>query len=126
MSKPSPSLGAIGQIAVNVRDLERAVGFYRDTLGLPFLMEAPGMAFFDCGGTRLMLGLPESDEYDHPASILYFRIADIETAHRELAGRGVEFRREPFLVARMPDHELWMAFFRDSEGNTMALMEEKR
>jgi methylmalonyl-CoA/ethylmalonyl-CoA epimerase len=123
---PSPALGSIGQIAVNVQDLERAVGFYRDRLGLPFLMEVPGMAFFDCGGTRLMLGLPESEEYDHAASILYFRVDDIGATHAALTERGVDFRREPHLIAKMPDHDLWMAFFYDSEGNTMALMSEVR
>jgi predicted enzyme related to lactoylglutathione lyase len=118
--------GSIGQIAVNAHDLDRAVAFYRDALGLPLLMEVPGMAFFDCAGTRLMLGIPESDEYDHPSSILYFRCDDIAATHEALAGRGVVFRREPGLVAKMPDHELWLAFFLDSEGNTMALMSEVR
>jgi len=125
-TQPSPNLGPIGQIAVNVRSLERAVSFYRDQLGLPLLMEVPGMAFFDCAGIRLMLGLPESEEYDHPASILYFRVDDIEATHEAMSGRGVAFRGRPHRIAKMPDHELWMAFFDDTEGNTMALMSEVR
>lgn len=118
-------LTRIGQIAVNAHDLDRAVAFYRDTLGMKLLFEAPPkMAFFDCGGIRLMIGVPEAAEFDHPSSILYYKADDIQGTHRTLRERGVEFRNEPHLVARMPDHELWMAFFRDSEGNLMALMSE--
>ena len=117
---------AIGQIAVNVRDLERAVAFYRDALGLPLLFQVPGLAFFDCGGVRLMLSRPETPEFDHASSVLYFRVADIEAAHGELAGRGVAFRDAPHKIADMPDHELWMTFFDDTEGNLHALMAEKR
>ena len=117
---------AIGQIAVNVHDVERAVAFYRDALGLPFLFQVPGLAFFDCGGVRLMLSRPETPEFDHASSVLYFRVADIEAAHRELAGRGIAFRDAPHKIADMPDHELWMTFFNDTEGNLHALMAEKR
>lgn len=121
------SLNRIGQIAVNAHDLDRAVAFYRDTLGMKLLFEAPPkMAFFDCGGIRLMIGVPEAAEFDHPSSILYYKVDDIQATWRTLRERGVEFREEPNLVARMPDHELWMAFFRDSEGNVMALMSEER
>jgi methylmalonyl-CoA/ethylmalonyl-CoA epimerase len=103
------------------------VRYYREALRLPLLFEAPPkMAFFDCDGVRLMLSLPETAEYDHPGSILYFRVPDIETAHRDMAARGVQFAGPPHLVARMPDHELWMAFFTDTEGNTLALMSERR
>jgi methylmalonyl-CoA/ethylmalonyl-CoA epimerase len=114
----------IGQIAVVVRDLERAVAFYRDTLGLRLLFQAPGLAFFDCGGVRLMLGPAESPDFDHPASIIYYLVSDIAATHEALVRRGVPFRAAPHLVARMPDHELWLAFFTDSEGNTLALMGE--
>jgi methylmalonyl-CoA/ethylmalonyl-CoA epimerase len=117
-------LTGIGQVAVNARDLERATAFYRDVLEVPFLFAIPNAAFFDCGGIRLMLGLPERPELDHPASILYYRVTDIGAAHRALTGRGVRFEDEPHLIARMPDHELWMAFFRDSEENLLALMAE--
>lgn len=117
-------LTGIGQIAVNVRDVEGAVAFYRDALGLRFLFEVPGLAFFDCGGVRLMLSRPESGEFDHPSSVLYFRVADIRAAHGALAARGVAFRDGPHKIADMPDHELWMAFFEDGQSNVMALMAE--
>jgi len=119
-------LSQIGQIAINVQDVERATAFYRDTLGMRFLFAFPGLAFFDCGGVRLMLSRAEDPKLDHPASILYYRVADIEAAHQALAARGVRFEREPHLVARMPDHELWLAEFNDSEDNVLALMAEKR
>lgn len=119
-------LSRIGQIVINVHDLARATAFYRDTLGMRFLFEVPKMAFFDCGGVRLMLGLPERPEFDHPASILYYKVDDIHTAHQVLKERNVAFESAPHLIARMPDHELWMAFCRDSEGNTLALMSEVR
>jgi methylmalonyl-CoA/ethylmalonyl-CoA epimerase len=120
-------LSTIGQIAMNVRDLTRAVEFYRDRLGMRFLFQAPpSLAFFDCGGVRLMLGLPEGKEFDHPGSVLYFKVDDIDRAYADLKSRGVTFRGEPHLIAKLPDHELWMAFFDDSEGNVLALMHEKR
>ncbi len=116
-------LSRIGQIAVNAHDLDRAVAFYRDQLGMKYLFSAPPkMAFFDCDGVRLLLGEPEEPEFDHPSSILYFSVADIDAAHAALAARGVEFRTTPHLVYRASDHELWLAFFHDSEGNTLALM----
>ena len=126
---PTPALGlsAIGQIAMNATDIPRAVAFYRDTLGMRLLFEAPPkMAFFDCAGVRLMLSLPETPEYDHPGSVLYFRVDDIDQAYAQLKERGVTFQDKPHLIARMPDHELWMTFFKDSEGNTLALMAEKK
>ena len=122
-----PGLAAIGQIAVNAHDIPRAVRFYRDTLGMRLLFEAPPkMAFFDASGVRLMLSLPETGEFDHPGSVLYFRVDDIDASHAALSERGVNFVDKPHLIARMPDHELWMTFFKDSEGNTLALMAEKR
>ena len=120
------SLSTIGQISMNARDVARATDFYRDALGLKFLFTAGTMSFFDCGGTRLMLGLPSGAEYDHPGSILYFKVDDIAAAHEALAARGVTFKAVPHLVARMPDHELWLAFFGDTEGTTLALMAEVR
>lgn len=120
-------LSAIGQIAVNAHDIPRAVRFYRDALGMRLLFEVPPkMAFFDCAGVRLMLSLPETPEYDHAGSVLYFRVDDIVAAHAAMKERGVTFAGEPHFIAKMPDHELWMAFFKDSEGNTLALMAEKR
>ncbi|MGE3888591.1 MAG: VOC family protein [Vicinamibacterales bacterium] len=120
------TLSTIGQISMNARDIARATAFYRDVLGLKSLFSAGTMSFFDCGGTRLMLGLPSGPEYDHPGSILYFKVDDIAAVHETLAGRGVNFKSAPHLVARLPDHELWMAFFGDTEGNTLALMAEVR
>lgn len=118
------SLSRVGQIHVNAHDLDRAAAFYRDALGLRELFRVPRMAFFDCGGVRLMLGLPEKPEFDHPSSVLYFDVADIEGAHRALAGRGVRFETAPHFVAPLGAKDLWMAFFRDSEGNLMALQSE--
>jgi predicted enzyme related to lactoylglutathione lyase len=126
MMRPEVELTEIGQIAINVRDLERAVTFYRDTLGMRFLFQAPGgLAFFDASGIRLMLGVPERPEFDHPASVLYYRVPDITAMYTALQGRGVAFLDEPHLIAKMPTHELWMTFFRDSEDNVLALMEER-
>ena len=127
MSKPDPSaVSGIGQIAVNTYDLARAVRFYRDTLGLPFLFEAPKLAFFNAGGVRLMLSPPEGAEHDHPASVIYYRVSDIQAAAARLKQKGAECVSEPHFIARLPDHDLWMAFFKDSEGNTLALMSELR
>jgi len=117
----------VGQIAINAHDVDRAAAFYQDALGLKLLFKAPpGLAFFDCGGVRLMLTRPEKPEFDHPGSILYFAVSDIQSAHAAMKAKGVQFQDEPHLVARMPDHELWMVFFRDSEGNLMGLMSEVR
>ena len=109
---------------VKVGDWERSNAFYRDVLRLPLLFTAPPLAFFDCDGVRLMLAVPGAAEYDHPGSILYFRVPDIHAGHAALKARGVLFKQEPHLVARLPDHDLWLAFFQDSEGNTLAIMGE--
>ena len=118
------ALSSIGQIAVNVHDVRKATAFYRDTLGMKFLFDAGHMAFFDCGGVRLMLSLPEKPEFDHPSSIIYYRVANIKQACEVLASRGVRFEEEPILVARLQDHDLWMASFRDVDENLLALMSE--
>ena len=116
----------IGQIAMIAHDVDRATTFYSEALGLKLLFRAGALSFFDCGGIRLMLSKPEKPEFDHPGSVLYFKVADIDAAHRDLTRRGVEFIDAPHLIARMPDHELWMTFFRDTEGNTLARLTEKR
>jgi methylmalonyl-CoA/ethylmalonyl-CoA epimerase len=118
-------LSAIGQIGTTVRDAEKAAAFYRDVLGIKLLFQMPGMAFLDCGGVRLMLSVSEKPAETY-SSVLYFRVPDIGAAWATLRERGVETEREPHLVARMPDHELWMAFFRDPDGNLLALMSEVR
>jgi predicted enzyme related to lactoylglutathione lyase len=121
----SPGIERIIQISINVHDVPRAVRFYRDTLELRLLFEAPPrMAFFDCGGVRLMLSLPERPEFDHPGSILYLKVPDIQAAHGTLKERGVVFEAEPHPVARLETHELWLSEFRDTEGNLLALMSE--
>jgi methylmalonyl-CoA/ethylmalonyl-CoA epimerase len=123
----SASLGSIGQFAYTVSNVPRAVAFYKDALGLKLLFEAPpGLAFFDCGGIRLMLSQPEGDFKPGGSSVMYFRISDIEGTQKTLQLRGVSFVDDPHLIARMPDHELWMCFFKDPDGHMMALMEEKR
>jgi methylmalonyl-CoA/ethylmalonyl-CoA epimerase len=115
-------LDKIGQIAVNVRDIDRATAFYKDKLGMKLLFSAPpGMAFFEAGGTWLMLSIPSAPEFDHVSSILYFDVPDIKAAHQAMKARGVEFRSEPHLLTKMQNRELWLADFRDSEGNTHAL-----
>lgn len=126
MSGPTPSLGitSIGQIAIIVHDLERAMAFYRDTLGLPLLFKAGNLAFLDCGGLRLMLGPAETPELDHLSSILYFKVRDINAAHRRLMELGVKIEAPPRLIAPMPTYDLWMMGFRDTEGNIMELMSE--
>ena len=118
-------LGTIGQIHVSVTDVDRSVAFYRDVLGIPFLFRVPGqpMAFFDCGGVRLYLGVPESEEF-RSRGVLYFTVEDIGEAHRVLAERGVPFRDGPHVVHRTEDAELHMAFFADPDGNNLALMSE--
>jgi predicted enzyme related to lactoylglutathione lyase len=120
-----PTLSQIAQIFVNVKDLDRAIAFYRDMLGMRFLFTAPpGMAFFDCGGIRIMLGRADRPEIDHPASIIYYKVDDIEKVYEIFNGRGVEFMVKPHLVAPMPTYDLWLADFKDSEGNILALMSE--
>lgn len=116
-------LSAIGQIAVNAQDLDRAIAFYRDNLGMKHLFTVPPkMAFFDCDGIRLMLALPEKPEFDHPSSIIYFNVDNIQQAHQTLAERGVQFEEPPAFVANMGSYDLWMAAFRDSENNLLAMM----
>ena len=114
----------IGQIAIRARDLPAAVAFYRDLLGLEYLFEAGTLAFFMCGDVRLMLAVPENEAVDHESSTVYFRVPDLQAAYTELTERGVSFVDEPHLIAKMPDHELWMVFFRDPDGNLMGLMSE--
>ena len=120
------TLGPLHQIAQPVHDIERATAFYRDVLGLPLLFTAPpGLAFFDCAGVRLMLS-PPSPGFDHPGSTLYFAVADIGGAAAALAQRGVTFTTSPTKIATLPDREVWLAGFADSEGNPLALMSEPR
>ena len=112
----------IGQISINVHDLDRAVTFYKEKLGLKHLFTVPKLSFFDAGGIRLMLGLPERPEFDHPSSVLYFSVVDIQAVFTKLSECGVRFEGPPHLIAKMDTYDLWMAFFRDSENNLLSLM----
>jgi catechol 2,3-dioxygenase-like lactoylglutathione lyase family enzyme len=126
-TNPDFALGEIGQIALTVNDLEKAITFYRDALGLKYLFSAPpALAFFAAGTVRLMLSLPEKPDSERFGCALYFKVGNIQATRDGLAARGVTFEVEPHLVAKMPDHELWMAFFRDPDRNLLALMCEKR
>ncbi len=117
-------LGQIGQIAVPVSDVERAIAFYRDVLGMRFLFQAPpGLGFFDCGGVRLMLDGPAEAQAGQ-SSVIYYKVDDLDAAFERLSDRGVVFEAKPHLIAKLPDHELWMAFFRDPDSNLLALMSE--
>jgi len=118
------SVKSIGQIAVNVKDVARAVTFYRDVVGLPLLFETNGLAFFQCGETRLLLSLPEKPEFDHPSSVFYFKVDHLENTVATMKEAGAEFIDEPHMVGTMGDTEIWMAFFKDTEGNTHAVMSE--
>jgi predicted enzyme related to lactoylglutathione lyase len=116
-------LSTIEQIAVNAHDIERATVFYRDKLGMKHLFSVPpNLAFFDCDGIRLMLSLPAKPEFDHPSTIIYFKVADLQLAHTTLSERGVQFEEGPTFVADMGTYDLWLASFRDSENNILALM----
>jgi methylmalonyl-CoA/ethylmalonyl-CoA epimerase len=120
-------LEEIGQVAVPVSDIDRAIAFYRDILGMRFLFKAPpGLGFFDCHGVRLLLDAAATTKDRKHSSIIYYKVSDLQSAYQTLLARGVEFEQKPELTARMPDHELWMAFFRDPDSNLLALMSEIR
>ena len=114
----------IGQIAVNVKDVGRAVKFYRDVVGLPLLFESNGLAFMQCGETRLLLSLPEREEFNHPCSVMYFKVDDLYETVKTMKELGAHFIDEPHMVGKMGNVEIWMTFFNDTEGNTQAIMSE--
>jgi len=116
-------LSAIAQVALTVHDIPRAAAFYRDTLGIPQLLETPEMVFFQAGDIRLMLGIPERAHAPH-SSIVYFKVDDISSAYRALRERGVDFTHEPRIVHRGQKTDVWIAFFHDPDGNALALMSE--
>jgi methylmalonyl-CoA/ethylmalonyl-CoA epimerase len=123
VSSPNFGLSTIEQIAVTAHDIERATAFYRDKLGMKHLFSVPpNLAFFDCDGLRLMLSLPAKPEFDHPSSIIYFKVDDIKSACATLSQRGVQIEEQPIFVADMGTYDLWLASFRDSENNLLALM----
>lgn len=127
MTTPSGTeITGVRQIALTVSDVARAIAFYRDAVGLPFLFAAgPNLAFLDIGGVRLMLAGPEGGFTPGTSSMIYFKVGDITAAQAAMAARGVSFPSEPHLVAPMPDHDLWLSAFRDPDGNHLALMCEK-
>lgn len=117
-------LSRIGQIAINVRDVKRAIAFYRDVLGMEFLFEVPQMGFFNCDGIRLMLAEAESQQPHHPASIIYYGVSNIQEVYTSLTQAGVTFTSAPRRIATVDDHDLWMAFFKDMDDNVLGLMSE--
>jgi predicted enzyme related to lactoylglutathione lyase len=127
MSFPNHAPGGLMQVAITTRNVPALAAYYREVVGLKHLFDAgPTLSFFDLGGVRLMISVPSSPELDHPASVFYYRVADIAAAHAALKARGAREERPPALTARLPDHELWTSFFRDPDGNLFALMCEKR
>lgn len=119
-------LGKIQQIALVQHDVDRAVPFYRDGLGLPLQFAMAGMAFFDAGGVRLMLTKPSSPEVDHKNSILYFDVSSIDDAYASLQSRGVVFDDKPHVVGRTEAFEIWVSFCKDPEGNLIAISESRK
>ncbi|WP_082232161.1 VOC family protein [Halobacillus massiliensis] len=114
----------ISQIGINVRDIDRAIEFYKSNLGLELQFHTENMAFLECGEIRLLLSLPEKEEFDHKSSVLYFHVDDIKEAYQNMVENGVSFRGEPHAVAKMETTETWLVFFNDTEGNTHALTSE--
>ena len=122
-----PVVGAIGQVAITVSNVEKALAFYREILGLGFLFSAgPNLAFLTDGSLRIMLTTPQGAGAVGANSILYFKVADIEATHAALVARGAASEWPPQQAAQMPDHALWIGFLRDPDGNLVGLMEEKR
>ena len=122
----SAQLSGILQIAIPVQDVARATAFYRDVLGLKFLMGGPNMAFFDCGGVRLYLAGGEDAGHGGGGPFVYFRTADMVAQCSALKERNASIHKEPHIIARMPDHDLWLMWVRDSEGNLLGIMEERK
>jgi methylmalonyl-CoA/ethylmalonyl-CoA epimerase len=121
------ALGRIGQIALNVRDMERAIAFYRDVVGLTFLFQAPNVAFFDVAGVRLMLGAAEKDSAPGKGTVLYFESGDLDADFAAIVQRGARSADNgaPHFIAKLGAKELWMAFLHDPDGNLFALMQER-
>ncbi len=123
----SDSRGDIGQIAITVSDVAKVLPFYRDTLGLKFLFSpSPNLAFLSAGSVRIMLSTPQGAGTVGANSVLYFKVTNIVAAHSAAVEKGATNERAPQLTAKMPDHELWIGFLRDPDGNLVGLMEEKR
>jgi len=126
MDEAVPQISGVLQLAISVRDLDRAVAFYRDTLGLRFLMGAPNMAFFDCGGVRLYLDANQTSQQTPANQFIYFRSTDILNHTLAFKNKNVSIQREPQLIARMPHSDLWLMWIHDTEGNLLGIMEERK
>ena len=124
MPEDAIKLGPLGQIALTVANLDAAVAFYRDAVGLPFLFAFPNLAFFNCGGVRLMISTPEAGEVVANGATLYFTVSDIQAAYAQLQARGVPFVDAPHAIADMGSYTLWMAFFRDPDNHLLGIMAE--
>jgi methylmalonyl-CoA/ethylmalonyl-CoA epimerase len=122
----SPQISGILQIAISVKDIDRATAFYRDSLALRLLFNAPNMAFFDCDGIRLYLAAGQGAEQHGASSYVYFRSSDVAALSATLKEKAVAIHQEPHIIARMPDHDLWLLWIRDSEGNLLGVMEERK
>lgn len=118
------SIQKVGQIGIPVKNLQNAVAFYQDALGLTLLFQTDSMAFFECNGLRLLLSLPEKEKYANSSSVIYFQVKNIKETYQDLIGKGVPFIDEPHLIAKLGQTETWMTFFKDTEENTLALMSE--
>ena len=127
MTNSPIALGRIGQIALTVHDMDRAIAFWRDTVGLKFLFQAPNVAFFDVAGVRLMLGSAESPDVKPAGTVLYFEVEDLDGAFESVRDRGAAVAKggEPHFIANLGAKELWMAFLQDPDGNLFALMSER-
>jgi predicted enzyme related to lactoylglutathione lyase len=127
MSETNLSKATVAQIMIPVQNLDRAVQFYRETLGVPFLFTAPPqMAFFQCGTVRLLVGVPPAGQSAQRGSAIYFQVTDIQSVYEALLGHGIEFQAQPHVVHRTAEMELWLSEFRDPDGNQLALMGQKR
>ncbi len=118
----------VGQVSIPVADIDAAVSFYRDVLDIPFLFQVPStpaMAFFDCGGTRLYLNQPENPDHATGSSVIYFTVDSAHEAAEELKSKGVQLESEPHIIHQTENYTLWMAFFKDPDGNLMAVMSEE-
>jgi predicted enzyme related to lactoylglutathione lyase len=119
-------LTGITQIAIPAKDIERATAFYRDTLGMTYLFNAPKMAFLDCAGIRIYLDANPGGEESGGNSLIYFKTVDIEHAHAELKEKGAAIHQAPDIIAKLPDRDVWLMWMRDSEGNLLGIMEERK
>jgi methylmalonyl-CoA/ethylmalonyl-CoA epimerase len=120
-------LSTLGQIAITVGDLEKAKAFYGEALGLKPLFAMQNMAFFDCGGVRLMISTPEAGlKPGQSGTCFYFKVPSTREAEAGLKGRGVPFEKPAHLLAKMGSYDLWMAFFKDPDGQLLALMSEEK